>query len=182
MNHSSLFLSRRCLLILFLIILNACGPKKEEGDGGNPTDRPEIEVPTSGYIFTPISELELGASQPTSAYSPRGVGGGGAMSGFSISPYSSLWFVGTDMGTLFRSVDRGTSWHPVSHFQTTFSSLLDVAVNIGFSSDPYTLFHAPAGINPVRSTDGGITWYPVASFPLSLGENIKYWRSIKISK
>lgn len=31
-------------------------------------------------------------------YKPKGVGGGGALSSFSMSPYSKLWFVGTDMG------------------------------------------------------------------------------------
>ena len=31
-------------------------------------------------------------------YRPMGVGGGGAMSSFSMSPYNDLWFVGTDMG------------------------------------------------------------------------------------
>ena len=40
-------------------------------------------------------------------YEVRGVGGGGAMSGLSISPWNNLWFVGTDMGTLFKSTDAG---------------------------------------------------------------------------
>jgi carbamoyltransferase len=43
--------------------------------------------------------------------------GGGAMAAYSISPYSALRFVGTDMGTLFRSTDGGHTWAPVSHAQ-----------------------------------------------------------------
>lgn len=45
-------------------------------------------------------------------YEVRGVGGGGAMSSLSISPWNDLWFVGTDMGTLFRSTTSGSLWYP----------------------------------------------------------------------
>jgi hypothetical protein len=50
-------------------------------------------------------------------FAPKGVGGGGALSSFSISPYSKLWLVGTDMGTLYRSTDAGSTWSPISHLQ-----------------------------------------------------------------
>jgi hypothetical protein len=105
-----------------------------------------------------------------------GVGAGGAMSGVAMSPYNNLWFVGTDMGTLFRSVDFGKSWLPVNHHQAVFNSDLPRAVSPGFSSDGTTVFHASQGINPRRSTDGGITFKSI-SMGLQSGEYIKYWHS-----
>ncbi|MBC7427365.1 MAG: tandem-95 repeat protein [Bacteriovorax sp.] len=111
---------------------------------------------------------------PTVAYSPRGVGGGGAMSGVSLSPYANLWFVGTDMGTLFKSTDLGQSWNAVNHNQAVYDSDLTKAVSVGFSSDGVTVFHASAGITPKRSTNSGDTFTAI-SMGLSLGELIKYW-------
>lgn len=110
------------------------------------------------------------------SYQPRGIGGGGAFSGLSFSPYSSLWFVGTDMGTLFRSPNKGRSWYPVNHFQTHFSSDLTTSVEIGFSANPNIVFHAPGGKFPQRSIDGGISWKMITQFELDDNEHIKYWR------
>ncbi len=116
------------------------------------------------------------AQQPISGriYEPRGIGGGGAMSGFSISPYSNLWFVGTDMGTLFRSHDAGDTWQPVSHDETTFHSSLDHAAYLGFAKDDRAIFHAPKGKDPIRSLDKGVTWESI-NIPLAAEEHIKYW-------
>ena len=72
----------------------------------------------------------------TQTYTAKGIGGGGALSGFSISPYSDTWFVGTDMGTLFRSTNEGVSWYPVDHFEATFSNDLPNACYVGFNPDP----------------------------------------------
>jgi photosystem II stability/assembly factor-like uncharacterized protein len=109
-------------------------------------------------------------------YTPLGVGGGGAMSGFAISPYANLWLVGTDMGTLFRSTDYGESWNAINHNEAVFSSILPDAVSPGFSSDGKTVFHASQGINPIRSIDGAITFEDI-SMPLISGEKIKYWQN-----
>ena len=92
---------------------------------------------------------------------PLGIGGGGAMSGFSTSPYSNVWFVGTDMGTLFRSDNQGVTWSAVNHFETTYGALLEHSAPVGFSSDPNVMFHAPEGLNPVMSKDSGITWQTI---------------------
>lgn len=107
-------------------------------------------------------------------YSPRGVGGGGALSGLSMSPYTDLRFVGTDMGTLFRSLNKGKSWIPVSHAYVKFNSDLDVASEVGFSSDGKTVFYADAGREPKRSKDAGETWSSIP-VPLLEGERIRYW-------
>jgi hypothetical protein len=113
----------------------------------------------------------------SSVYKPLGVGGGGAMSGVSISPFANLWFVGTDMGTLFRSTDQGLSWLPVNHLQAVFNSDLTQAVSVGFSADGTTVFHASAGRNPKRSIDSGITFQNMTGLQLGSGESIRYWHS-----
>jgi uncharacterized lipoprotein YbaY len=113
---------------------------------------------------------------PVAEYVPLGVGGGGAMTGIAISPYNNLWFVGTDMGTLFRSTDLGKTWNPVNHFQATFNSDLERALSPGFSADGVTVFHADAGVTPKRSLDSGETFAAI-NMGLSGDEVIKYWLS-----
>lgn len=110
-------------------------------------------------------------------YKPIGVGGGGAMSGVAISPYQNLWFVGTDMGTLFRSTDQGASWNAVNHMQAVFDSDLTKAVSVGFAANGTTVFHAPAGISPKRSLDAGVTFKAMTGLQLNSGEIIRYWHS-----
>ena len=130
---------------------------------------PPVEPPVDPPVVVP-------PTTPTSAYKPLGVGGGGAMSGVSISPYANLWFVGTDMGTLFKSTDLGQSWNAVSHLQAVFDSDLTRSVSVGFSADGKTVFHAAAGINPKRSTDSGDTFTAI-SMGLTSGEIINYFYS-----
>lgn len=126
-----------------------------------------VVIPESGPVTEPA---------PQTGYRPLGVGGGGAMSGVSISPYNNLWFIGTDMGTLFRSTDLGQSWNAVNHLQAVFDSDLTKAVSVGFSADGVTVFHASGGITPKRSTDSGQTFSAI-SMGLTSGEVIKYWHS-----
>lgn len=148
---------KKNLAALLLLGLIGCNSSSSgSGDGSGNSTNPITPSPT------------------TSTYKPLGVGGGGAMSGVAISPYSDTWFVGTDMGTLFRSDDRGQNWIPVSHFETVFNSDLASAVSPGFASDGKTIFHASAGINPQRSLDGGVTFNSM-SMPLNSGEKIRYW-------
>jgi photosystem II stability/assembly factor-like uncharacterized protein len=99
------------------------------------------------------------------------------MSGFSISPYSEVRFVGTDMGTLFRSPDGGAHWIAVDHEQTRFDVNLEYASEVGFSSDPNLMFFAPAGRDPVLSLDAGIHWKSIGGLKTRLAdeERIKYW-------
>ena len=96
---------------------------------------------------------------------PKGVGGGGPLSSFSMSPYTDLWLVGTKAGTVYRSTNRGTSWAPIDQEQIRMSGDLPFAPPVGFSADGTTLFFAPcwgADKNQPcvakRSTDGGVTW------------------------
>jgi photosystem II stability/assembly factor-like uncharacterized protein len=125
---------------------------------------------------TPPIVVDPVPTTPSAAYKPLGVGGGGAMSGVSISPYTNLWFIGTDMGTLFKSTDLGQSWNAVNHLQAVFDSDLTKAVSLGFSADGKSVFHATAGINPKRSLDSGDTFSNI-SMGLTSDELIKYWYS-----
>lgn len=149
-----------------------------------PTPEPTpIPTPVPTPTPTPVPEptpeptpTPTPAPTPTGSYIPLGIGGGGAMSAVSMSPYADLWFVGTDMGTLFRSVDKGTTWQPINHFQAMFSSDLTRATPVGFSSDGTSVFFAAQGTNPKRSSDGGVTFSAI-SMGLQSGEYIKYWLS-----
>ncbi|OVE73444.1 hypothetical protein BVX93_01675 [bacterium B13(2017)] len=110
-------------------------------------------------------------------YTSQGIGGGGAMSSFSMSPYDeNLWFVGTDMGMLFRSLDKGQTWYPIDQNQITYDSNLFYQGTIGFCADPNIVFFADTGKNPIRSIDKGETWRPI-DINLEPLERIKYWVS-----
>lgn len=157
-----------------MLLATACNPSSEP-----PVSTPGNQNPTPTDPNPPTIPSEPQPNDPTPnphTYLPIGVGGGGAMSGVAISPYSNLWFVGTDMGTLFRSTDQGLSWEAVNHLQAVFNSDLSRAVAPGFSADGSTIFHASAGINPKRSSDGGLTFASI-TMPLSSGEYIRYWSS-----
>jgi photosystem II stability/assembly factor-like uncharacterized protein len=111
-------------------------------------------------------------------YVARGVGGGGTFVGFSMSPYQRLWFVGTDMGTLFRSTDDGASWQAVPHTSAVFLHTLanqdypDLP-GIGYSARPNVVFHAPSTDSPLRSLDAGLTWSPITLGDKSL--RVRFW-------
>ncbi|MFT4928096.1 MAG: hypothetical protein ACI8WB_004211, partial [Phenylobacterium sp.] len=95
-----------------------------------------------------------------------GIGGGGAMAGYSINPFDQdMRFVGTDIGTAFRSLNKGVNWSPIRHTQTTFHYNLGYATGFGFAGAK-TILHAPQGLNPVRSINAGQTFAAPASFAL----------------
>jgi len=117
----------------------------------------------------PVCPTTLDRSSVSSySYEVRGIGGGGAMSGLSISPWNSLWFVGTDMGTLFRSTDAGKLWYPVSHYEAKYHSRLIVSIPVGYTSNSSIVLHASCHENVAdrncvaqRSLDSGVTWSPI---------------------
>lgn len=107
------------------------------------------------------------------SYRALGVGGGGAMGGLAFSPHEDLWFVGTDMGTLFRSRNRGRAWEPVHNFQAPFRSDLALATCIGFGTKPDVVLHAVQAGLVLRSVDGGIKFHNLDQLP-AWGE-VSYW-------
>ena len=121
------------------------------------------------FYFFQVSQVH--ASTP---YEARGIGGGGAFTGYAMSPYAPFRFVATDMGTLFRSDDRGKSWAPVSHAQMTLGSDLSRETEMGFSSDKKTIYYSDSGKSPKRSLDGGVTWSSI-SILLGAEERILYF-------
>lgn len=166
--------------IALTLLLTACTPAETPlPEAPEDTTPPQTSPETPTTPETPTNPETPTTPVPApnpSAYKPIGVGGGGAFSGVAISPYNNLWFVGTDMGTLFRSTDLGLSWSPVSHFEAVFHSDLTRSTSPGFSSDGTTVFHASRGVNPKRSTDAGLTFRPIA-LNLRTNEYIKYWHS-----
>eukprot|EP00754_Rhynchopus_humris_P010193 Rhum_TRINITY_DN14126_c0_g1::Rhum_TRINITY_DN14126_c0_g1_i1::g.69891::m.69891 len=129
---------------------------------GPATTEPPTPAPTA---LPPLPPACPPAHAATGLYVPKGIGGGGAMSGLSISPHDDLWFVGTDMGTLFRSENKGQIWEPVSHAEIRYTNYLKISTGVGFTGDAKTVVFAACqlGIECVakRSTDAGVTWSPV---------------------
>ena len=117
----------------------------------------------------PVCETTLDRSSVSDKmYQVRGVGGGGAMSGLSISPWDDTFFVGTDMGTLFRSTDAGKLWYPVSHYEAKYFSVLAVSAPVGFTSQPnvvvFATCHPDVQVRDCvaqRSVNGGVTFDPM---------------------
>lgn len=163
------------LLLLLMSVITACEPNGEESSLGNNSNQDQNN--DSGSNNDPVIEPDPNTdpNHVSSIYKAMGVGGGGAMSGFAINPYSKLRLIGTDMGTLFRSIDDGASWQPINHNEAVFNSHLPHAVSPGFSSDGNTVFHASKGLNPIRSIDKAQTFTPI-NIPLN-GERILYWQN-----
>ena len=163
------------LLILLMTFISACEPEVEESSLGNNSNQDQNN--DSGSDTDPIIDPDPNTdpNHVSNIYKAMGVGGGGAMSGFAINPYSKLRLIGTDMGTLFRSVDDGASWQPINHNEAVFNSHLPHAVSPGFSSDGNTVFHASRGLNPIKSIDKAQTFTPI-DIPLN-GERILYWQN-----
>src|SRR5690554_6418643 len=155
-----------------LLALTGCDDYSKDPVDTNPPTQPT--QPTAPDP-TPDPDPVDPPTDNEQVYTPLGVGGGGAMSGVAISPYNSLWFVGTDMGTLFRSADRGKSWLAVSHYEAEFDSHLPYAVSPGFGADGKTVYHAEAGTQAKRSMDGGMTFQNM-NMGLSSGERVLYWK------
>jgi hypothetical protein len=95
--------------------------------------------------------------QPSS-FSPRGIGGGGALFFPTINPSNdNEFYVSCDMSELFHSTDFGNSYSmvPFSKLQVSNTSTYE------FTSNPntaYTIFNDGNNVFPVKTTDGGNTW------------------------
>ena len=116
----------------------------------------------AAVFFSLIVQL---LAQPSS-FSPRGIGGGGALFFPTINPANdNEYYVSCDMSQLFHTIDFGTSYAQ-SHF-----SKLQVfnTSTYEFTSNPliaYSVFNDGNNGYPVRTLDGGNTWQPLPSNPL----------------
>ncbi|HTR88180.1 MAG TPA: hypothetical protein VMI56_27110 [Reyranella sp.] len=137
-----------------------------------------LSMPAEAATPYPFDKPNM-AVQGTGGYRTMGVGGGGAMGSPAFSPHENLWFVGTDMGTLFVSRTSGASWEAVHNFQTAFQQQVGASL-VGFATKPQIVLHSIYDPNfpglARRSVNGGGTfswiaydfakdrilyWYPV---------------------
>ena len=165
---------QKIVLLLFCLLLFACEEDlpsdPTSGIGSDPSD---VQDPIPDPDPDPEPDPDPTPSQE--AYLPLGVGGGGAMSGVAINPYNNTWYVGTDMGTLFRSADRGQSWNAINHYEAQFDSHLPHSTSPGFSSDGTTVFYANAGKYPKISYDNGLSFTDL-NLTLPTNTRILYWK------
>ena len=149
------------------IDVNGCANSQLDDDNDgitNINDMCNLTAASTAVDAQGCSAAELGGD--IVGFQSWGIGGGGAMAGYSVNPFNdNMRFVGTDMGTAFRSLNKGVNWTPINHTQTTYSSNLGYAAPFGFAGAA-TVLHAPEGLNPVRSVDGGQTFTAPASFAL----------------
>lgn len=101
--------------------------------------------------------------QPTT-FSPRGIGGGGALFYPSINPANdNEFYVSCDMSELFHSTDFG-----LSYSQVPFSSLqVSNTSTYEFTNDPdiaYCSFSDGNQVYPVKTTDAGKTWKEISTY------------------
>lgn len=134
-------------------------PDDSAPDDSPPDDSPPDSEPPGDTTCVHADPDALPAFDPD--FIPMGVGGGGAMAAFSVSPFDpDLWFVDTDMGTLFRSPDGGTTWFPVPHRYLVADSDYAHHVPVGFTPSGAVLYSA-SGVGITRSDDDGQTWAEV---------------------
>ena len=102
-------------------------------------------------------------AQPAT-FSPRGVGGGGALFFPTINPANDQeFYIGCDMSQLFHSTDFGNTYEQL-HFNTL------QALNRStyeFTKNPniaYSIFNDGNDGYPVKTTDGGHTWLPLPGY------------------
>jgi hypothetical protein len=104
-------------------------------------------------------------AQPAS-FSPRGIGGGGALFFPTISPANdNEYYVACDMSEMFHSTDYG-----LSYTQIDFQKLQTSGVcTYEFTNDAnvaYSAFNDGNQIYPVKTTDGGGTWNQINGYNL----------------
>lgn len=111
-----------------------------------------------------LSALSSRAAQPT-VWNSRGVGGGGAFFGVSLSPFdpNAIW-IASDMSDMFTTANLGQSWTtvPFQQLQSFHNSVVQ------FTNDPnilYVLNSSGGTYNPKKSIDGGKTWQRLTTDP-----------------
>ena len=125
----------------------------------------------SGFLFLFFPHLP---SQPNS-WSPRGVGGGGALFSPSINPANNNeYFVACDLSAVFHTTDYGQHYNLV-HFnelQGGHNSKVCYTATPGLL---YCVHYANDQVVPVKSTDGGLTWNPLPGNPDDSEETFSIW-------
>ncbi|HET6225947.1 MAG TPA: hypothetical protein VFF27_06685, partial [Bacteroidia bacterium] len=104
------------------------------------------------------------SAQPTS-FTPKGIGGGGALFALSINPANNNeYYVACDMGEVFHTTDFGLSYNQINFKQLIGGHNSKVC----YTSTPgllYSINYANDMVVPVKSTDNGITWAKLVGNP-----------------
>jgi len=112
------------------------------------------------------------ASGQSSLFSPKGIGGGGALFFPKINPANdNEFYVSCDMSELFHSTDYGKSYSQVhfSKLQVFNTSTYEYTNNTNIA---YCNFNDGNSGYPVKTTDGGNTWSPLAGYSVSNYGNV----------
>ncbi len=130
-----------------------------------------IIILLTGLLILCCSSIQ---SQPN-AWSPRGVGGGGALFSPAINPANNNeYFVACDLSALFHTTDFGQHYNLV-HFnelQGGHNSKVCYTATPGLL---YCVHYANDQVLPVKSTDGGVTWNLLPGNPDNSEETFSIW-------
>lgn len=128
-----------------------------------------IHILFAAFLF--CSVFSTTTAQPT-LFSPKGIGGGGAMFFPKINPANdNEFYVSCDMSELFHSTDFGKSYNQV-HFtrlQVFNTSTYEFTQN---SNIAYCNFNDGNSGYPVKTTDGGQTWKALSGYSVSTYGNV----------
>ena len=123
-----------------------------------------------GLAFAILPLAETRASQP-SQWTPKGIGGGGALFAPSFNPFNpGELYLACDMSEVFHSTNYGAAWS-VMDFRQIQGGRQAIA---RFTSDPavlYAIDYTGDVTAPTKSLDGGTTWHPLAGDPTGGGAN-----------
>lgn len=121
------------------------------------------------FILLSLCVFGLSHGQPSS-FSPRGIGGGGALFSPSINPANPHeFYVSCDMTELFHTTDFGRSYTQ-AHFEQFIGGARS---KVAFTDTPGLLFslnYINENPLPVKSTDNGQTWQTLSGTPDPFGE------------
>lgn len=116
------------------------------------------------FILAAIIVNTLLIAQPAS-FSPRGIGGGGALFATAINPANNNeYYIACDMGELFHTTNSGGLYDQVNFQQVIggHNSKVCFTSSVGLL---YTISYANNMIIPKKSTDNGITWNALPGNP-----------------
>lgn len=129
---------------------------------------------TTSLIFSMllISIFGLNLSAQPKSFSPRGIGGGGALFFPTINPVNdNEFYVSCDLSTLFHSEDFGRHYTQIdfTKLQVFNTSTYE------FTKDPkiaYSNFNDGNSGFPVKTSDGGNTWLPISAYNVNTYGNV----------
>jgi hypothetical protein len=114
------------------------------------------------FVVSPLL-YSISYAQPTT-FSPRGIGGGGALFFPTINPANdNEYYVACDMSELFHSTDYGLNYSQVG-FQKLQVSGVSTYEFTNDANVAYCSFNDGNQIYPVKTIDGGATWNQVNGY------------------